>query len=167
MSLLTQVILATVVAFVGAQCPSDFFEAGGGCFAVIDQPGTNLTWDGCRKLCQDLTTTEWGVDLATFDDAEQLEAFSFTWLTAGAAYDPYPYMWIGVSKVDGEWEMLGGKPVSLQSNMWLPGHPHEMGTVVFLDDITLESGEESYGRQYFHCSMGSIAHRERCLCRAQ
>ncbi|XP_071538982.1 uncharacterized protein [Panulirus ornatus] len=166
MSLLARLVLATVVASVAAQCPTGFFEAGGGCFGVIDQQGVDLTWDDCRKLCQDLSTSEFHVDLATFDDAEQLEAFSTAWLVIGATYDPDPYMWIGVEKVGEEWQTVDGRSVSLQTNMWLVGHPHDMGTAVFLSDVTLDTGENSYGRQYFHCSMGIFEHHSRCLCRA-
>lgn len=50
---------------------------------AIDQQGVDLTWEDSRKLCQDLSTSEWQVDLATFDNAEQLEAFSTAWLVIG------------------------------------------------------------------------------------
>ncbi|XP_045621121.1 C-type lectin domain family 4 member D [Procambarus clarkii] len=167
MSLLTQVILASALALAASQCPSEFFEAGTNCYAVIDEPGSNITWSECRTLCQGLAFDAWSVDLATFDNAEQLEAFSIAWLTETANYDPYPYMWIGVSKVDGAWQSLDGTPLSLQSNMWGQGHPHEMGMTAFLDDVTMANDEESYGRQYFHCSMGMYEYHRRCLCRAQ
>ncbi|TOF85800.1 hypothetical protein CGJ15_25565, partial [Vibrio parahaemolyticus] len=164
MSLLAQVILASAVALAASQCPDEFFEAGSGCYAVIDEPGQNITWSQCRSLCQELNADS---DLATFDNAEQLAAFSLAWLTEGASYEDYPYMWIGVSKVDGEWQSLDGKPVSLQSDMWGEGHPHEMGTSAFLIDVTMANGIESYGRQYYHCSMGTFEFHRRCLCRSQ
>ena len=63
-----------------ANCPPNFFESGGLCFSVIDKPGVNMTWDECRGLCEKEAEGEWKADLAVFDNAEELETFSITWL---------------------------------------------------------------------------------------
>ncbi|KAK8401187.1 hypothetical protein O3P69_002745 [Scylla paramamosain] len=166
MSLLQQIIIASLAAFVAAQCPSNFFESGGHCFSVIDKPGVNMTWEECRGLCELEGEGEWKVDLAVFDNAEQLEAFSITWLEISNTLPEHPYMWIGVHKVDGQWVSLDGTHITHQNLMWHVGHPHDMGINTFLEDITRTTGENSYGRLYMSCSMGVHEHHSRCLCEA-
>nr|ADH53777.1 C-type lectin receptor protein [Eriocheir sinensis] len=167
MSLLHQLIFVSLAAFAAAQCPGDFFVSNGNCFSVIDMPGVNMTWDECRLACKAKDGGELNSDLATFDTAEELEAFSITWLDESQNYNPDPNMWIGVEKIDGNWETIEGNPVSFQNPMWQEGHPHEMGERVFLQDITLANGINSFGRLCFHCSMGIYEHHSRCLCRAK
>lgn len=76
-------------------------------------------------------------------------------------------MWIGVQKVDGNWQSVDGTPVTLQNMMWHEGHPHDMSVNVFLMDITMVTGVNSFGRLYYSCSMGIYEHHSRCLCRAK
>ncbi|KAG0715832.1 hypothetical protein GWK47_011034 [Chionoecetes opilio] len=168
MSLLHQVIVASLAAFVAAQCPMDFFESGGRCYSVIDKPGVNMTWEECRGFC--VLKGEGGemaTDLATFDNAEQLEAFSITWLDISQTIPEHPYMWIGAHKMDGEWMTLDGTKITLQNLMWHVGHPHDMGINVFLEDISKTTGDNSYGRLYYSCTMGMHEHHSRCLCGAK
>ena len=75
-------------------------------------------------------------------------------------------MWIGVHKMDAQWVTLDGTHITLQNLMWHVGHPHDMGTNAFLEDITRTTGENSYGRLYMSCSMGVHEHHSRCLCEA-
>lgn len=166
MSLLHKVIIASLAAFVAAQCPTDFFESGGRCFSVIDKPGVNMTWEECRGFCQLLSEGEFTSDLAYFDTTEELEVFSTTWLDVSQTVPDHPYMWIGVHKMDGNWQTLDGSPITLQNLMWHTGHPHDMGINAFLEDISKTTGIDSYGRLYMSCSMGVYEHHSRCLCRA-
>ncbi|XP_050736544.1 uncharacterized protein LOC127008441 [Eriocheir sinensis] len=167
MSLLHQLIIASLAAFVAAQCPGDFFESGGRCYSVIDAPGVNMTWDECRTACQAKDGAELSTDLATFETAEELEVFAITWLEESQNYPKDPNMWIGAEKVDGNWQTIDGVPVTHQNVMWQESHPHDMGAKVFLQDITIANGINSFGRLYYHCSMGLYEHHSRCLCRAK
>lgn len=67
----------------GAQCPDTFFEAGGGCFHVIDTGDTDITWEDARETCIGLSDSGWTVDLASLDSTAQLEAFAEAWATVG------------------------------------------------------------------------------------
>ncbi|KAK8372463.1 hypothetical protein O3P69_012544 [Scylla paramamosain] len=167
MSLLQQVIIASLAVFVAAQCPSDFFESEGLCFNVIDKPGQNLTWEECRILCEIEDEGEWKSDLAVFDNAEELEAFSITWLEISNTLPEHPYMWMGVHKKDEHWFTLDGTHITHQNLMWRVGYPHETGTHAFLEDITKTTGENSYGRLYMRTTiLGEHEHNSRCLCEA-
>ncbi|KAK3884560.1 hypothetical protein Pcinc_011184 [Petrolisthes cinctipes] len=169
MSILGRLIVAAVVlvATAAAQCPTDFFQSGTGCFGIIDLPGVNMTWQECRDDCQAISSAEWTVDLASFDDCDDLETFSQTWREVGGSYPTHPYMWMGVHKVNDNWQTVEGQPISLQNPMWEIGHPHTMGVAVFLDDIEISQGLSTHGRLYWHCSMGTFEHHSRCLCRAR
>ncbi|XP_068231944.1 C-type lectin 1-like [Palaemon carinicauda] len=147
----------------GLECPPEYFEAGNGCFAVFDQPSpaqTDLTWDEARALCQAQEYPGWSCDLATFDGTEQLEAVSEVWsfLSDGA----YPYMWVGISRHSGKWQYVDGRPISLTSNIWRESHPHDMNMHVYLDDVSLSTGVDSYGRLYASCTMGEVMRRYMC-----
>ncbi|XP_045123584.1 uncharacterized protein LOC123511620, partial [Portunus trituberculatus] len=150
-----------------ANCPPKFSESGGLCLSVIDKPRVNMTWEECRGLCEKEAEGEWKADLAVFGNAEELEAFSITWLEISNTLPDHPYMWIGVHKMDGQWVTLDGTHITLQNLMWHVGHPHDMGTNAFLEDITRTTGENSYGRLYMSCSMGVHEHHSRCLCEAK
>ena len=63
-----------------AACPPNFFESEGLCFNIIDKPGEDMTWEECQGLCEKEAEGEWKADLAVFDNAEELEEFSITWL---------------------------------------------------------------------------------------
>ena len=39
-----------------------------------------MTWEECQGLCEKEAEGEWKADLAVFDNAEELEEFSITWL---------------------------------------------------------------------------------------
>ncbi|XP_045123239.1 uncharacterized protein LOC123511434 isoform X1 [Portunus trituberculatus] len=164
MSLLQQIIIASLAAFVAAQCPSNFFESGGHCFSVIDKPGVNMTWEECRGLCELEGEGEWKADLAVFDNAEQLEAFSITWLEISNEYSDHPYMWIGVHKMDGHWVTLDGTHITEQNLMWHVGFPHESGAHTFLEDVTKTTGINSYERLYMSSTIVSEhEHNSSCL----
>merc|ERR1712212_58500 len=165
MSPLTIILVAAALA-VGAEaadCPTKFFSAGGGCFQVYDAM-EEITWEEARAQCVDLSHPGWKVDLASLDSTTQLEAFAEAWETEGADYRPYGYMWVGFTRQSGEWANLDGVPLSLKSNIWREGHPHDMNMHVFIEDVTLTSGVESRGRYYASCTMEATL--ERGLCRA-
>nr|XP_027217533.1 uncharacterized protein LOC113810037 isoform X2 [Penaeus vannamei] len=94
----------------------------------------------------------------------QLEAFAEAWATVGADYRPYGYMWVGFTRETGEWANLDGVPISLYSNVWREGHPHDMNMYVYIEDVTMTSGSESRGRFYASCTMTDAL--QRALCRA-
>ncbi|MPC46223.1 hypothetical protein E2C01_039937 [Portunus trituberculatus] len=151
-----------------AQCPSNFFESEGLCFNVIDRPGENMTWAECRILCEVEGEGQWKSDLAVFDNAEELEAFSITWLEISNEYVDHPYMWIGVHKKDGHWVTLDGTHITHQNLMWHMGYPHETGIHAFLEDITDTTGVNSYGRLYMSSTiLGEHEHNSRCLLKIQ
>ncbi|XP_027217480.1 uncharacterized protein [Penaeus vannamei] len=162
---LERLLIAIAVAgTVGAQCPDTFFEAGGGCFHVIDTGDTDITWEDARETCIGLSDSGWTVDLASLDSTAQLEAFAEAWATVGADYRPYGYMWVGFTRETGEWANLDGVPISLYSNVWREGHPHDMNMYVYIEDVTMTSGSESRGRFYASCTMTDAL--QRALCRA-
>ncbi|XP_045123233.1 uncharacterized protein LOC123511427 [Portunus trituberculatus] len=167
MSLLQQIIIASLAAFMAAACPPNFFESEGLCFNVIDKPGEDMTWEECRGLCEKEAEGEWKADLAVFDNAEELEEFSITWLEISNEYSDHPYMWIGVHKMDGHWVTLDGTHITEQNLMWHVGYPHESGAHAFLEDVTETTGINSYGRLYMSSTIvGEHEHNSRCLCEA-
>nr|XP_027217544.1 uncharacterized protein LOC113810055 [Penaeus vannamei] len=135
----TLLLVAAAAVTVGAQCPDTFFEAGGGCFHVVDTGDTDITWEDARETCIGLSDSSWTVDLASLDSTAQLEAFAEAWATVGADYRPYGYMWVGFTRETGQWANLDGVPISLYSNMWRESHPHDMNMYVFIEDVTMTS----------------------------
>ncbi|KAK7065303.1 hypothetical protein SK128_017125 [Halocaridina rubra] len=160
-SILASILLVTLANAIS--CPADFFEAGNGCFAVYDQPSagaTDLQWPEARTLCQGLAEPGWDVDLATFDNTEQLEAVSAAW--AAISDGIYPYMWIGITRHSGEWQYIDGRTIPMTSNIWQEGHPHDMNMHVYLNDVTLATGQNSWGRLYAACTSADMLRRYMC-----
>lgn len=131
---------------------------------LVKRDATDITWEDARETCIGLSDSGWTVDLASLDSTAQLEAFAEAWATVGADYRPYGYMWVGFTRETGEWANLDGVPISLYSNVWREGHPHDMNMYVYIEDVTMTSGSESRGRFYASCTMTDAL--QRALCRA-
>ncbi|XP_071538981.1 uncharacterized protein [Panulirus ornatus] len=158
--------LLLVAVRAGAECPTGFFSALDGCFLVGEQEGggpTNLGWQAARDRCTALFRGGWTIDLATFDSVAQLESVSQSWAVIGGSFDyEYPYMWVGIHKVGDQFLGVDGKSVSSSSYIWQVAHPRLENQFVYLDDVTLSTGQNSFGRLYAVSSPSTVVRRYMC-----
>ncbi|KAK7065304.1 hypothetical protein SK128_017126 [Halocaridina rubra] len=146
-------ILITISVATAQQCPPEFWPAGGGCFGVFGG-AQDMQWPEARQYCQDMIIPGWSADLAYFDDTTQFEAVAQAYQNVSSG--TYPFMWVGIIRVDGQWQYVDGSPIPTSANIWSVGHPHDMNMHVYLDDVTISTAQHSWGRLYATCTSGDF-----------
>merc|ERR1719341_965320 len=126
-------LVLAVASAQGTECPDGFVDISGGCYSFSQQLGQSPRPAAeAAVFCYTESTDDYHVHLITMgrgSASEEDPVFAYI-LDNGLAN---PYMYIGAEKNGSSYSWVDGRPLSLNSHLWLDNEPNDGRLCVYID----------------------------------